>query len=110
MELRGQCSPQLIAERTTQEGKSILIAPIRMGARNDDMGNTCELLINVVMWKKPKVLIGLDQKVRGMDRVLYIHPTQSMIPSAERQALTHPVKSAEHGKPNCLRLRAVGDP
>ncbi len=42
-----------------------------MGARNDDMGNTCELLINIVMWSKPKVLIGLDQKVRGMERALY---------------------------------------
>ncbi len=85
MELRGQCSPQLIAERATQEGKSILIARIRMGARNDDMGNTCELLINVVMWSKPKVLIGLDQKVRGMDSWLHISATQSNIPPAERQ-------------------------
>ena len=30
------------------------------------MGNTCELLINVVMKNKPKVLEGLDQKARGM--------------------------------------------
>ena len=76
----------------------------------DGMSNICELLLNVVSQNKPKMLKGLDQKVRGMDRVLYSHPTQSMIPSAERQALTHPVKSAEHGKPNCLRLRAVGVP
>ena len=76
----------------------------------DGMSIKCELLINVVSQNKPKVLKGLDQKVRGMDRVLFVHPTQSEIPPAERQALTHPVKSAEHGKPNCLRLRAVGDP
>ncbi len=76
----------------------------------DGTSNIRELLINVVNQNKPKVLKGLDQKVRGMDRVLYIHPTQSVIPPADRQALTHRVKSAEHGKPNCLRLRAVGDP
>ena len=60
-----------------------------MGAKNDGMGNRCELLINVVMWNKPKVLIGLDQKVRGMVRVLDIHSTQSMTPPANRQALPH---------------------
>ena len=76
----------------------------------DGMSNKCEMLINVVKQNKPKMLKGLGQKVRGMDRVLYVHPTQSVIPPAERQALTHPVKTAEHGKPNCLRLRVVGDP
>ena len=74
------------------------------------MSNIRELLLNVVMQNKPKVLKGLDQKVRGMDRVLIFHPTQSVIPPAERQALTHLVKPAEHGKPNCLRPRAVSDP
>ena len=29
------------------------------------MSNTCELLINVVMKNKPKVLEGLDQKGKG---------------------------------------------
>ena len=75
----------------------------------DGMSNIRELLVNVGNQNKPKVLKGLDQKVRGMDRMLYIHPTQSMTPSANRQALTHLVESAEHGKPNCLRLGAVGD-
>jgi hypothetical protein len=59
-----------------------------MGARNDDMGNIRELLINVVMWNKPKVLIGLDQKVRGRDSWLDIPATQSIIPPADRQALS----------------------
>jgi hypothetical protein len=49
----------------TREENSILIAPIRMGARKDNTGNTCELLINVVMWNEPKVLAGLDQKGKG---------------------------------------------
>jgi hypothetical protein len=88
VKLRGQCSPQLTAERVTREGNSILIAPIRMGAMNDDMGNIRELLRNVVMWSKPKVLTGLNQKVRGMDSWLYISATQSSIPPAERQALS----------------------
>ena len=88
MKLRGQGSPQLIAGRTTREGKSTLIASIRRGARNGDMGSVCELLINVVMWSKPKVLAGLDQKVRGKDSWLYIPATQSSSPPAERQALS----------------------
>ncbi|WP_207688978.1 hypothetical protein [Desulfonema limicola] len=35
------------------------------GARNDDMDNTCELLINVVSASKPKMLTGLSQKGKG---------------------------------------------
>ena len=63
-----------------------------MGARKNGMGNTCELPLNVVMWNKPKVLTGLDQKVRGMAVVFYIHHTQSVTPPANRQALTRLVK------------------
>ncbi len=63
-----------------------------MGARNDDMGNIRELLINTVKWSKPKVLIGLDQKVRGMDSWLNIPATQFVIPPVERQALSRCVK------------------
>ena len=109
MKLRGQCSPQRSAERTTREGRSILIAPIWMGAINDNMGNICELLITVVMWNEPKVLIGSDQKVRGMDSWLYIPATQSMIPPAERQALSCRVEGAELGKPNYLHQRVESD-
>ena len=92
MKLRGQCSPQLTAERATREGNSILIAPIRMGAMNDDMGNIRELLRNVVMWSKPKVLLGLDQKVRGTDSWLCFPATQSIIPSVDRQVLSRHVE------------------
>ena len=56
------------------------------------MENRCELLINVVRIDKPKVLIGLSQKARGMDRTLITRVTQPMIPPAERQLLTHPVE------------------
>ena len=56
------------------------------------MGNIGELLINVVILDKPKVLLGLNQKVRGMVRGLFIPSTHSTIPPAERQALTHRVK------------------
>jgi hypothetical protein len=40
------------------------------------MGNTCESLINVVNENKPKMLTGLDQKVRGQVQVLLIHLTR----------------------------------
>ena len=71
---------------------SILVALSRRGAKNDGMGNISELLINVVMLDKPKVLLGLNQKVRGMVRGLSISSTHSTIPPAKRQALIHRVK------------------
>ena len=79
-------------ERAHREVGSILAALSRRGAKNDGMGNIRELLINVVIYDKPKVLKGLDQKVRGMDRGLFISSTHSTIPSAKRQVLTHRVK------------------
>jgi len=74
------------------------------------MCNICELLINAVRVNRPKMLIGLNQKVRGMVGVFVCHFTRSMIPPANRQALTHRVESAEHGKPNCLHLSMESDP
>ncbi len=56
------------------------------------MVNRCESLLNVVTPNKPKVLTGLDQKVRGMVRELFILSTHSTIPPAKRQVLTHRVK------------------
>jgi len=58
-----------------------------------------ELLINVVMHSKPKVMTGLNQKVRGKDQKLPILLTQTTQPPAERQSLTHPGTHAERGKP-----------
>jgi hypothetical protein len=73
-----------------------------MGARNDGMRNICELLINVVIFDRPKMLTGLDQKVRGMVGAVWCCPTRTAIPPANRQTLTHRVKLAEQGKPNHL--------
>jgi hypothetical protein len=56
------------------------------------MGNISELLINVVILDKQTVLLGLNQKVRGMVRGLSTSSTHSKIPPAKRQALTHRVK------------------
>ena len=58
-----------------------------------------ELLINVVMHSKPKVMTGLNQKVRGKDQKLPILLTQTTQPPAERQSLTHPGTHAERGNP-----------
>jgi hypothetical protein len=73
------------------------------------MRNIRELLINVVKVNRPKMLTGLNQKVRGMDEVFACHFTRSMIPPADRQTLTRRVKAAEHGKPNCLHLGMESD-
>ena len=74
------------------------------------MCNICELLINAVRVNRPKMLTGLDQKVRGRVEMLACHFTRSMIPPANRQTLTHRVKSVEHGKLNCLHLSMESDP
>ena len=62
------------------------------------------------MHDSPKMLIGLDQKVRGMDGPVRFCPTRSMIPPADRQTLTHHVKLAEQGKPNYLHLSMESEP
>ncbi len=46
-----------------------------MGARNGGMRNICELLINVVICDRPKMLTGLGQKARGMVGVFVFHFT-----------------------------------
>ena len=73
-----------------------------MGARNDGMRNICELLINVVIVDRPKMLTGLDQKVRGMVGAVWCCPTRTVNPPANRQTLTQRVKLAEQGKPKHL--------
>jgi hypothetical protein len=88
--------------RGCREANSTLAASSRMGARNDGMRNICELPINVVMFDRPKMLAGLDQKVRGMDGMFRSCPARPMTPPANRQTLTHCVKLAELGKPNHL--------
>ena len=68
------------------------------------MVNPGEALRNAVMYNKPKMLIGLDQKVRGQVRVLRTHPAQTVAPPAERRDLTHPGTPTERGKPVAVPL------
>ena len=63
------------AWRENREMTSTLEASIRMGARNGGMRNICELLLNVVMFDRPKMLLGLGQKARGTDRVFVSRST-----------------------------------
>jgi hypothetical protein len=66
------------------------------------MVNKCELPLNVVTTNKPKMLTGLNQKVRGRVSVLQNHRPQMQAPPAERQDLTHSGIPAERGKPVSL--------
>jgi len=67
--------PLAFAWRGIRERNSTLEASIRMGARNGGMRNTCELLLNVVIFDRPKMLSGLGQKARGMDRAFVSRST-----------------------------------
>ncbi|WP_207689794.1 hypothetical protein [Desulfonema limicola] len=53
------------------------------------------------------VLRGLGDgnipRLPDVDGAFAIRSTQSIIPPADRQILSHRVKSVEHGKPDCLR-------
>ena len=49
----------------SREANSTLAASSRLGAKNNGMRNTCELLINVVSDERPKMLTGLDQNGEG---------------------------------------------
>ena len=62
----------------------------RSGARaKHGMANEGELLLNVVIDNKPKMLRGLNQKVRERLRSSHFFLTQTTLPPAERQSLTH---------------------
>jgi hypothetical protein len=80
----------------------VLLASQRIGARVDGMGNTCELLKNVVTYKEPKMLAGFNQTVCGRAQRLYFPLSWTRTPPAKREALTHLVIEAEHGKPTML--------
>jgi RNA-directed DNA polymerase len=67
------------------------------------MDKIFELLINIVSASKPKMLTGLNQKVRGVVGAFEFRSAQSTIPPVDRQILSHQVKSVEHGKPDCSR-------
>ena len=56
----------------------------------DGRVNISESLINVVTANKPKVLIGLNQKVRGQGQVLIDHLSQ--MSSHRRRGGTYPIR------------------
>ncbi len=89
---------------------SILEAQSGRVLGTDGRRNICELPINVVTLNKPNVLLGLSQKARGMDNVLFHHITQLIIPPANRQSLTHPVKLTKLGKPNAFHKHNMETP
>jgi hypothetical protein len=72
---RKTMKPLAFAWRGIREKNSTLEASIRMGARNGGMRNIFELLLNVVMLNRPKMLTGLGQKARGMDRAFVSRST-----------------------------------
>jgi hypothetical protein len=78
----------------------------RSDAGSDGMVSECELPINVVTRRKPKVLCrkaeGLDQKVRGPEQGLKGALPQTSRPPAERQGLNHLGACAERVKPVVL--------
>jgi hypothetical protein len=63
------------------------------------MTNGREPLINAVTDDKPKMLTGLNQKVRGWCRGSRAFLPQTLQPPADRRGLTHRGMQAERGKP-----------
>ncbi len=76
MKLLGQCS---LIHRVVRMPRGHVYDCQPQGGRElgwDDKANTCEPLINVVRFNKPKELKGLDQKVGGQVEVLLFHLPQ----------------------------------
>ena len=69
------------------------------------MVNESELLINVVMHNKPKVLRGLNQKVCGQAQRVNGSLTWLLLHRRKRQHLTYSGTHAERGKPVTLPPR-----
>ncbi len=69
------------------------------------MVNESELLINVVMHNKPKMLRGLSQKARGQVQRVNGSLTWLLFHRRKRQHLTYSGTHAERGKPVTLPLR-----
>ena len=68
------------------------------------MVNESELLINVVMDGKPKMLRGLNQKVMWSGLETQFISNVDVAPPAKRQNLTYSGTYAERGKPVHLPL------
>jgi hypothetical protein len=56
------------------------------------------------MFDKPKMLIGLNQKVRGQVQGLQRSSAADVAPPAQRHDLTRSGIDTEHGKPVALPL------
>ena len=65
----------------------------------NDMDNLCELLINVVIGSKPKMLTGLDQNGKWSGLEVTISSNVDAEPPAKRQVLNHSGIYAERGNP-----------
>ena len=69
------------------------------------MVNESELLINVVIGSKPKMLRGLNQNGKWSSSEVTISFDVDVAPPAKRQSLTHSGTHAERGKPVTLPIR-----
>ena len=56
----------------------------------------------VPLYRTRKLLLGLNQKVRGQVQGPKRSPAADVAPPTERHDLTHPATSAERGKPVAL--------
>ena len=85
-----QCSEALrtmYPTRRSREADGISESNTRYGTSLGCMVNICELLINLVIIDKPKLLAGLSQKASGMEVSFQTRYTRSMNPPGERQNL-----------------------
>jgi hypothetical protein len=73
--------------RRSRKANGISESNTRYGTSLGCMVNLCELLINLVIIDKPKLLIGLSQKASGKDVSFQTRYTRSMNPPGERQNL-----------------------
>ncbi len=73
-----------------REGRLRRPVPGRRELGSGSTVNICESLINVVKSNKPKVLIGLNQKVRGRVQELPNLLPQATAPPAQRRDLRYP--------------------
>lgn len=63
------------------------------------MANVSESLLSAVTVNKPKMLIGLNQKVCSQVIMLFTHYYVDAVLPVQRRGLTHLVRSRQQGKP-----------
>jgi hypothetical protein len=95
--------------RRSREADGISESNTRYGASLGYMVNGCELLINLVIRNKPKLLIGLGQKASGMD-VSFVHRyTRSKNPPGDRQNLNTQCHLCGTWEPPPIRPKGQGN-